>query len=406
MATPRKLTDAIVNQLKPAASTFIAWDSVLPGFGCRVTAHRKAFIFNYRTKAGRQRQLTIGSIPAWSTSMARDEAKRLRQLVDQGFDPMGDIHELRAAPTMNDLADLYRETHLPRKRSARGDERMLTNDILPKLGSAKVQDVTHTDIASLHRTIAKRAPIVANRVVSLLSTMFAIAIKHKMRTDNPARGIERMPEDRRERYLSPDETARLMQTLDRHPGPSADAIRLLLLTGSRRMEVLRATWSQFDLDAGVWVKPAAATKQGKLHRVPLGQAALEVLHRMRAEADDRIARNRKMGRIARVEPFLFPAIKGRRGKPMSSLEGPWKMICTEAGLSDIRVHDLRHSFASILASGGASLPIIGAMLGHSQAATTARYAHLLDRPLRDAADLVGNAVASAKPRVLPMRRAD
>lgn len=408
MATPRKLTDPLVRQLKPGASTFIAWDTEVKGFGCRVTASAKAWVLNYRTKAGRQRQITIGSFPAWSTALARDEAKRLRQQVDLGQDPMGDLHQLRAAPTMNDLANIYRENHMPRKRSAKGDEAMLVNDILPKLGTTKVQDVSHADVASLHRAIAKRAPYVSNRVVALLSKMFSIAIKQGMRADNPAKGIERCQEEKRERYLSPDELARLMASLDEHPGPSADAIRLLLLTGSRKMEVLHAEWGHLDLDAGVWTKPSSHTKQKRSHRVPLSQATLDVLRRMRAEAYERITASKRMGRIPRVEPFLFPGIK-RRGQPQSSLGGFWTMICAEAELSDIRIHDLRHSYASILASSGASLPIIGAMLGHTQASTTQRYAHLLDRPLREAADLVGNAIASAKassPRVVPLRRAD
>ena len=234
MAAPTKLTDASVKQLKPASKTMIHWDAEVKGFGVRVTSGGRAFILNYRA-SGIQRQLTIGSFPDWSTGQARERAKELKRRVDVGEDPMGDRHAARTAPTMNALADLYREVHLPRKRSAAGDDHMLVKDILPRVGNKKVQDISHADIAALHREIAKRAPYVANRVLSLLSTMFSIAVKRGMRSDNPVKGVEKMPEEKRERYLSSDEIARLMSTLDKHPGANADAIRLLLLTGSRRV---------------------------------------------------------------------------------------------------------------------------------------------------------------------------
>jgi integrase len=202
--------------------------------------------------------------------------------------------------------------------------------------------------------------------------MFNLAIAWGMRPDNPAKGIERKPEEKRERYLSADELVRLAEALAKRPGSSANAIKLLLLTGARRNEVLSATWSQFDLGAGVWTKPASTTKQAKLHRAPLSAPAMQLLVDMRKDAGP--------------SPFLFP---GANGKPQGDLKKFWRAICTDAQLEGARVHDLRHSFASVLASAGVGLHVIGALLGHSQPATTHRYAHPLDDPLRRATERAG-----------------
>ena len=402
-----KLTDPLIRRLEPPERGLrIVWDDTCRGFGIRTTANgAKSFVLHYRVHR-RQRSITIGSFPDWSSGQAREAAQSLKRKIDGGEDPQGERQAANAAPTMADLAEHYRATHMPRKRSALGDERMLAKDVLPKLGNEKVADIERRDIAALHRAIAKRgAPYVANRVVGLLSKMFSIAKAEGWRTDNPCLGIEKFPEERRERYLSADELGRLMAALDKRPGSSsANVVRLLLLTGCRKSEALSAEWGHIDLVAGVWTKPSSHTKQKRIHRVPLGQAALELLARLRAEADQRIAAAKAAGRIPRIEPFVFPGIK-RRGPPQSSIANFWTLICREAGLSNIRIHDLRHSYASILASSGASLPVIGRMLGHTQSATTQRYSHLLDQPLRDAADVVGRTVTSAKPQVVPIRPA-
>jgi len=268
--------------------------------------------------------------------------------------------------------------------------------IRPELGKIKVADLRYADVERLHARVAKTRPYRANRTVAVLSKMMALAVKWEMRTDNPARGIERAPEQKRERFLSPAEIARLADALAAAPeGRSANAIRLLMLTGARRGEVLSARWADFDLGAGVWLKPAATTKQKKEHRIPLSAPALALLVEMKEE----IAPVEAKGRV--VE-FLF---EGRPGKPLTEIKKTWASVCRKAGLSGVRIHDLRHTFASILASSGMSLPIIGALLGHTQAQTTARYAHLLDDPLRAATERVGALVTSARgnsAEVIPM----
>src|SRR5205823_8657066 len=194
----------------------------------------------------------------------------------------------------------------------------------------------------------------------------------------------------RNRYLAGDELRRLTDALATHPNQdAANAIRLLLLTGARRGEVLGASWDQFELKEGVWTKPSSHTKQKREHRVPLSAPVRQLLAEMKEAAD-----RRADGGNRKPPPFLFPAGPGaRKGHGhLAEIKGPWRAIRKLAGLSGVRVHDLRHSYASILASAGLSLPVIGALLGHTQPGTTARYAHLFDDPLRAATERVGAIV--------------
>jgi integrase len=371
----QRLTDTIVKALPtPASGNKIHYDAELPGFGCRVTpAGSRAYILNYRA-GGRERRITIGQHPAWSVKAARDEAKRLRREIDAGRDPLAEEQAEREAPTVADLCQRYVEHHLPKKRSAKDDRAMLDKEILPRLRWAKVQDVRFTDIDKLHREITKRAPIRANRVVALLSKMFALAIRWGWRMDNPAKGIERNPEHKRERYLSGEEMARLTAALAEHRDQqAANIIRVLLLTGARRGEVFNMRWADLELETGVWVKPSAHTKQKKAHRVPLSAPARQLL-----------------ASIPQTSEYVFP---GRYSGRRIEIHGSWREMCVAAKLEGVRVHDLRHSYASILASAGLSLPIIGALLGHTQAQTTQRYAHLFDDVLRAATERVGTVVS-------------
>lgn len=431
--TEEKLTDTIVRRLEPPQTgNRIHYDPMVKGFGVRITAAgARSFIVNYRV-AGRERRITIGSFPDWSTVAARDEAKRLKQRIDRGEDPLEERQEERAAPTVADLIDRFKEDELPRKRplTQRDYARWLDRFVAPKLGPMKVVDVKHADLDRLHRAIAKDTPTQANRVAAVVSRMFGLAVRWGMRADNPVKGIERETEEKRARYLTGDELRHLSAVLDEHPEQSsANAVRLLLLTGARRMEVLAARWDMFDLKAGLWVKPSAHTKQKREHRVPLSAPVLELLTSMKAAADEAV----------KPSEFLFPGADGkghqtdlkkfwgsvtRRATVRALLEKPdtpagklvaelaeklgkvpnWSeveaaatagKVTLPAGLTDVRVHDLRHTFASVLVSAGASLPLIGALLGHTQANTTQRYAHLFDDPLRAAAERVGAVITGA-----------
>ena len=233
--------------------------------------------------------ITIGSYPDWSVQAARKTAKELKREVDQGHDPMGERHAERAAPTMIDLWERYRAEYLPNKAAkSQADERaMWTNIVLPRLGREKLASLTHADMDALHHyiTMVRGTPIVANRTIAFLRGMFNLAKRWGWLADNPATGVRKNPEEKRNRYLNRTEIAALARALNEHSeAMSANAIKLLMLTGARRGEVLGARWEMFDLENGVWTKPSAHTKQRRLHRVPLSGPALQLLLDMKEEA--------------------------------------------------------------------------------------------------------------------------
>lgn len=367
-------------------------ENVVPGFGCRVTeAGYKSFVLTYRV-AGQERRLTIGSFSDWTVAEARKEARKLRKRIDQGEDPLAEREAERAAPTIKQLAERYEFERLPRNRPRTQIEykAIIRQWILPVLGNKKVVAVRRNDVETLHRKISETgAKVRANRVVSLLSAMMTQAIRWEYRADNPCqKAVDRNPEAPRKRYLTAAEIARLGEALvARSSQQAANAIRLLTLTGARRNEVLTARWKQFDLEAGIWRKPASSTKQKADHEVPLSGPAQLLLAEMKAKA---------------TSELLFP---GRSGH--LQIRGTWETVRKAAGLEDVHLHDLRHSFASILASAGASLPLIGALLGHSNPTTTHRYAHLFLDPQRAAVERVGATImGGAEPGdVVPIGRA-
>ena len=393
----KNLSDAGIRKLTPPAKGYaIAWDDVVSGFGCRVTAGgAKAFILDYRVKGtGRQRRITLGRYPSWSVTAARDKAKELRRSIDDGADPRGDVESDRAAPTMAELMDRFRKDHLPRRRrsTAVSYEVLLRRYIEPAFKHHKVSDVTFSDVDRLHRKVTATAPYMANRMVAVLSSMFTLSIRWGMRTDNPAHHIERNSEIARKRYLSGEELSRLTQALTAHPDRQAtDIIRMLLLTGARSAEVFGMRWDALDLAQGIWSKPASGTKQKADHIVPLSAPARQLLADIRAKQE-------KPG------VFVFPGT-GKTGHIVDIVRA-WREVCADAGISGLRVHDLRHSFASQLVSAGMSLPLIGALLGHSNPTTTHRYSHLFDAAQRAAVEkvaaIIDNAGKEAKAEIVPL----
>jgi integrase len=380
-----RLTDRLVRGLPaPAAGNKLTYDDVVAGFAARTTAAgAKAFTLDYRRKAdGLKRRYTIGSFPDWTTQAAREEAKRLKREIDGGADPVGAQRANREAPTVGDLIDRYESEQLPRKRpSTQHDYRsILRIHIRPALGKRKVAGLVFADIDELHRAVTKASgPYRANRVIAVLSKLCALAVQWHWRADNPCRGIERHVEDPRKRYLTGDELERLSKALAEHDDKdAADIFRLLLLTGARRGEVLAARWADFDLQKGVWTKPGATTKRKTTHVVPLSPAAMQVI----------------AGRKQAESEFLFPG-RHRAGHRVE-VKASWRRLCRAAGISGLRIHDLRHSYASIAASSGVSLHAIGGLLGHTQASTTHRYAHLFDDHLREATTRVGAVIAGGK----------
>jgi integrase len=409
-----KITQRIIKSLKiPDHGNKIVWDSELKGLGVRVTpAGAVSFFLNYRSH-GRQRRFKIGNSPEWSADAARAEASKIKPRIDaEGFDPLEAKQRAKGEPTMRDLAKEYLERHYsPTSRGKLRDKQTLEGVILPKLGTLRLAAVSTRDIEKLHR-LMEGTPYRANRVLALLSSMFAEAMKWKWAKENPARGIRRYPEEKRERWLQPDGLIRLHSALNGYQDQRAsNAIRLILLTGSRKSEVLKATWPEFDLERGVWTKPSHHTKQKKLEHVPLNSPALDLLRGMLSWARE----------CAALEPenAVGPLFPGKDGKAARvSLRKPWIAVCKAAGLAEavtlqgkrrkitrwkptVRLHDLRHTFASNLVTNGVGLQKVKELLGHTQISTTERYAHLADGALRDASNVFGtisNAAAAKVPR--------
>jgi integrase len=385
-----RITKRVVDGLKPGA---FVWDR---GFGVKATeTGSKVYVISYRI-GRRKRRYTLGKHGApWTPDTARKEAHRLLTLAGSGVDPMEMKTAGRKAPTMRELAERFLLEHVEAKRKAstaklyRG---ILDKVVVPALGSRAVSEVTRADLATLHHRL-RRTPTHANRTLLVVSKMMNLAERWGLRPDgsNPARHVERFPEQERQRYLSSDEFKRLGEALaDADRGPVAvrsepepvrlspmalAAIRLLIYTGARRGEILSLKWEHVNLELGVLNLPTSKTG---FKVIMLNAPAITVLTT-----------------LPRVEgnPYVLPGL--REGQHLVNVSDTWYAVRALAGLKDVRLHDLRHSLASVGAGAGLSLPIIGGLLGHTQAQTTKRYAHLSADPLKAAAELVGARIAAA-----------
>jgi integrase len=391
----QRITERFIKSLEPPkAGNRVYYDADIVGFGARITAAGVvSFVLNYYAR-GRERRYTIGRYPELNATAAREEALALRDIIRQGGDPMERKQNERAAPTIADLYNDYIERHAKihlRPNTIRSAEGMASKHILPKIGRIKVADLTRRDVEELHNSV-KDAPYQANRVRALLSKMMNLAKAWEWRDDNPCEGVPKFCEEKRERWLSTREIERLCDALDQYSNQSvANAIRLMLLTGARKSEALTARWEDFNLELGVWTKPSHHTKQKRTEHVPLSAPALQLLASMKEKAD----RNAN----------LFPGDVSEQ--PLNEIKWAWAKLCKQAKIENVRLHDLRHTYASHLVSSGMSLPIVGRLLGHTQPQTTARYAHLADDPLRQATNRFASIVAAARSRkraeVVPLR---
>jgi integrase len=377
------LTKRLIDAAVPQSTEFELYDGQLPGFALRVYPNsRKVYTLYYRTAEGRKRRLTLGVHGAITPDQARRLAKERLAEVTWGSDPAAERQRARHAPNLATLVERYRLGHLAHKKPSTRvrAEGLLRRIILPALGKMKVEAVSRAEILAFHR--AHRAtPVEANRAVTLLSGIFSWAEDGglALREGNPCRRIKKHPERRRERYLSAKELARLGGSLAKaereasEPAAAILAIRLLLLTGCRKSEILGLRWEDVDLEGGCLRLPDSKTGA---KTVLLGAAALQLLN----EAESR-------------SPWVCPG--GRAGQPLRNLYRPWGRICKAAAIAGVRPHDLRHSYVSVGAVGGESLVIVGAIVGHSATGMTERYAHLSDDPVRAAADRISSAIAAA-----------
>ena len=378
-----KLTKRFVESIKPDLNTTIKmWDSELKGFGIVVLpSGRKTYCVQYRNQDRVKKRFKIGVHGQISTEMAREMARKFLGQVAQGGDPATHKKERSEAPSMQDLFEEYLKGHATKKRdrSTKEDKRLFNELIAPHMKSKKLETITRKDVEQLHTELSK-TPYQANRVLSLLSKMFSLAISWGWIPENPTQGITRYQEEKRTRWLDGDELKCFWNVLDRYPAQtSALLLKFLLLTGARKGEALNATWDQFDLVSGVWTKPSHLTKQKRTEHLPLSTQALILLSELKKLSDGK-------------STYVFPGKVS--GQPLKEIKTFWKTSLKEAGIKNLRIHDLRHTHASHLVSSGLSLSIVGKLLGHTQASTTQRYAHLADEPLRQAAEIFGQKVTN------------
>ena len=425
-----KLTNRSVAAIKPGDGDIVVWDDELPGFGLRVKPSGvKSYILQYRNRHNVSRRYTLGRHGVIGPEKARVKAKSFLAGIEDGADPAAERREAREAPTVADLAERYMAEHArPKKRpsSVRADASNLRLHVLPALGRKKVAVVTRADIADLHHAM-RETPGAANRTLALISKMMNLAEKWGLRPDhsNPCRHVERYKEGKMERFLSEKELGYLGAVLSeaertRTEKPSViAAVRLLIFTGARLGEILNLRWDDVDFERACLRLPESKTGPKVIYLNPPALAVLNGLQRQddspwviagREPGQPLVNLRKPWYRVRDQATIRLWAEKERIGPVVAKLKKKLarELSVTEVrttakkekralprGLTDVRLHDLRHSFASVGATSGLSLPIIGALLGHTQAVTTARYAHLAADPLKQAADVIGGHIAAA-----------
>jgi integrase len=402
-ARPAKITKRMVDGLGPDLFARRIWDGELRGFGVRTSQSGVASYFlKYRTKAGRQRWEGIGRVNEMAPEEARKIARGILAAVARGEDPGA------VKLTVNDVAARFLAEHVgPKRKPSTLDNytRVLAQHVLPRVGTLWADKVTDSDVDELHRSIGKKHKHQANRAVAIVSSMYRFAGRAHIvpKGFNPARDIERYPEDERNRPLTMAQLTRLGAAIreaetvgvpykvdaskptSKHAPKNgrviidpyaAATIRLLLFTGARLREILHRRWPDLDIEHALLrvAKHKTDRKTGE-KTITLNAPALEILAGLPRASDYIIAGN---------DPT----------KPRSDLKRPWQAVRARAGLADVRLHDLRHTHGSFGAGAGMSLPLIGALLGHASPASTKRYAHVHDDPRRQASERVAGEIAA------------
>jgi len=406
----QRITKRVVDGLKAQPNEYTIWDAKLPGFGVRVRpSGAMSYMVVYRAGSGRGapfRRFTFATVGKTAPEKARKRAQAILGAVAHGRDPAGEKTSERGTPTVAELADRFMAEHIEPKRKLGTTtfyRDILDRIVKPEIGTTKADKVTRAAVAKVHGKL-RTTPFQANRMLAVVGSMYAFAARIGAVPEgiNPARKIDKFAEYRHERFLTGAELERLgtaireaetkgvpwevdeVKPTARHlPKPqnrytrigpfAAAALRLLLFTGCRLREILHLRWENVDLERGLLF--LSDSKSGR-KTVILNAPALAVL-----------------SGLERIGSYVVPGDDPE--KPRTDLKRPWAAVSKRAGLDGVRLHDLRHTYASFGAGGGLGLPIIGKLLGHTQASTTARYAHLDNDPLRRATEAIGRQIAAA-----------
>jgi integrase len=380
-----RLTKRVIEAAEIQAAEHFIWDDSLPGFGVRILpSGRKGYIVQYR--AGRRsRRMSLGPSTVLTCEQARTRAITIIAAARGGDDPAATRDADRRTATVKELAERFDKEHVSlriKESTAKGYRRLLQLTILPALGRHRVTEVTRADIAKLHHDL-RHIPYEANRCLEVISKMFSLAEMWGLRPDgsNPRKHIKKYAEEKRERFLSPAELKRVGEVLREMESegielPSAiAATRLLILTGCRLNEIMTLQWEHVDLPGKALRLPDSKTGAKVVH---LGQPAIDVLEK-----------------VALVETNPWVIVGTLPGARLTDLQPFWQRVRARAGLNDVRIHDLRHTFASAAVASGQGLPMIGKLLGHTQVQTTARYAHLASATVKTAASDVSAEIAAS-----------
>lgn len=362
--------DLTEKNIKAAVAGDVLNDRQVRGLHLRVKPTGKSFFLFYRTKAGQQRRPKLGDYGHITLDQARKLAREMLLEVAHGGDPSAQRAAVKAEPTMADLWAEYWKRHGSKKKTAASDERRWRKHIEPSLGRSRLSTIGYSHIADLHDRISATAPIEANRVQAQMSTMFNFAIRPlEWMEKNPTHGVKRNKENKRSRYMEGEEAARIAELLHQNADANPQSVAfiyLLILTGARCGEIAAAQWSQLDGNKLVLTEHKT-DKTGEKRVIHLPLMALDVISRL---------------------PRTDGTICGIR-----SPKKLWERLRSEAGCPDLRMHDLRHSFASAAISAGLTLAQIGELLGHRSTQTTKRYAHLMDEAAQAAATATADVIA-------------
>jgi len=382
----QRLTKRIVDAALPSQKDLYVWDSSLTGFGLKVTpTGRKVYLIQYRI-GKRTRRVTLGVHGSITTEEARQKAKVQLGGVAAGIDPAAERDKAKSEFSIEDVFNHFEASHVKvhlKPETVKDYRRVFEQHIFPRFKHISVRNISKQDILRLHHDM-RMTPYRANRTRAKMSKFFNWCEEYGYRKEftNPTRFVKKYKERPRHRYLSTEEQERLGKALNQAEETqlassyAVNAIRLLSLTGARLREITHLKWEYVNFERGTLELPDSKTGRKTIY---LSAAAKDIIAQIPRQADN---------------PYVICGIV--QGGPLINLQKPWSRIRKIADLEDVRMHDLRHTFASVAAMGGMSLPMIGALLGHSQPQTTARYAHFAANPLLEAAEKIGQKISATQ----------